>query len=91
MHETLYISIDEFDWSFCKTARKPYDLLVCACLIATHEILGYDVSSDGDLEDWKPAINFYFKTVYDFSDTYSEEFEKIVETVLPKFLIEEMR
>ena len=63
-HETLLIGKDDIDWSFCKTARKPYDLLVCAVLIAANEILGYDVSSDGNFEDWKPAINYYLRTMY---------------------------
>ena len=37
----------EFD--FCKTALKPYDRAVCACLIAAKRILGekLEVSSDG--------------------------------------------
>lgn len=39
-------------WSFCKTARKPYDKFVVACLILAEElgiIEGW--SSDGDDED----------------------------------------
>lgn len=47
------------DWNFCKTARKPYDLLVCACLIAAHKYLGFRISSDGSLNDWKPAFDYY--------------------------------
>lgn len=60
-HETFAIYEDEADWSFCKTARKPYDLLVCACLIAAGKILGYKINTDGTLEDWKPAFDFYAK------------------------------
>ena len=51
------------DWSFCKTARKPYDLLVCACLIAAHKYLGFEIKSDGDLSDWKPAFDYYAETM----------------------------
>lgn len=59
-HETFAIwEDDDNKWAFCKTSRKPYDLLVCACLIAAGKILGYKVSSDGDLADWKPAFDFY--------------------------------
>ncbi|MEA3295593.1 MAG: hypothetical protein U9Q27_00410 [Patescibacteria group bacterium] len=46
-------------WNFCKTARKPYDLLVCACLIAARKYLGFRISSDGSLNDWKPAFDYY--------------------------------
>ena len=47
-----YIGRDErgriFD--YCKTARKPYDLTVCCCLIVLKHWLGEDISikSDGD-------------------------------------------
>ena len=68
-HETFGISrkIDKDDWPFCKTARKPYDLAVTACLCylstvtrradpATGEpIIGseaFNVTSDGDGSDF---------------------------------------
>ena len=44
---------------FCKTAQKPYDILVVACLA----ILAYrleeavSVYSDGDVSDWHDGIN----------------------------------
>lgn len=42
----------------CKTAYKPYDLLVCQILLVADRRAPdtYQVSSDGDLEDWLPAI-----------------------------------
>jgi len=51
---------------FCKTARKPYDLLVCGVLI----LLKYyfpksEVSSDGNYEDWKAARIWYQVTFPD--------------------------
>jgi len=58
-HETFAMSLNETNWTFCKTARKPYDLLVCACLLASIDILGYNVSSDGSIDDWKPAVKYY--------------------------------
>ncbi len=47
-------------FSFCKTARKPYDLIVCACLITYnfHSSSTIKISSDGDWEDWAPAMKF---------------------------------
>ena len=40
---------------FCKTAQKPYDKYVVACLIIAKSIFGKDVniSSDGTLEEWQ--------------------------------------
>lgn len=47
---------------FCKTARKPYDLMVCAVLIlAKFYLKDIRVSSDGDEDDWKPALEFVGK------------------------------
>lgn len=39
---------------FCKTARKPYDIVVVGCLIILKAHLGelIDISSDGYAEDW---------------------------------------
>ncbi len=86
-HETFYISPTCDDWAFCKTARKPYDLLVCALLIAAHAELGYEVSSDGDLEDWEPAIDYYFEQIYG-EGIQNFDYEQL-EAILPRFLWKE--
>lgn len=50
-------------WAFCKTAHKPYDLVVCASLMAIKHHLksDFEVSSDGSIEygEWDIAIKFY--------------------------------
>ena len=48
-------------FSFCKTARKPYDAAVCACLIALKHHFGDDVAihSDGDEGDWEEGKQLY--------------------------------
>jgi len=47
-------------FSFCKTRRLPYDLLVCAVLILLkHHFPKSEVSSDGDYSDWVPAREWY--------------------------------
>ncbi|KKN79217.1 hypothetical protein LCGC14_0342340 [marine sediment metagenome] len=69
-HETMYIEKivppddlsrefakvrnQELLFAFCKTAYKPYDLTVTACLIAFKHFFGEDVviSTDGDDKDW---------------------------------------
>lgn len=45
-------------FSCCKTARKPYDIVVTACLIALKYHLGdnIDVSSDGNCCDWVEGL-----------------------------------
>jgi hypothetical protein len=67
-HETFRINKEpQENWDFTKTARKPYDLLVVACLIAAWQILDYRFASDGftdyqgkkECDDLIPAMNFY--------------------------------
>ena len=60
-HETFLLTRkDSGNFNFCKTARKPYDLMVCAVLfLAKYHLKDkIKISSDGDMEDWKPAIEF---------------------------------
>lgn len=84
-HERFYVEYLNDEWSFCKTASKPYDLLVCACLIAAKEILNFEVTSDGDFEDWKPAIKFYLDTLYSGKELDEMQMRKI----LPEFIFDD--
>lgn len=88
-HETFLITPDKDEWNFCKTARKPYDLLVCAVLIAAHEYLGYKVSSDGDLEDWMPAIEYYSTVEYGRPKAIMNFGNDLRQYILPEFLYKE--
>ena len=47
-----------FVFNFCKTARKPYDTIVTACLIVLKHYLGNDarISSDGMPDEWVPGL-----------------------------------
>ena len=49
---------DGFVFTFCKTAYKPYDRIVVACLVVLAAMLGDDVrvSSDGNRIDWEDGI-----------------------------------
>jgi hypothetical protein len=68
-HETFLIEKDNPTRrvNYCKTARKPYDLLVVACLIAAWQIIDYRFRSDGfhdyqgekNIDDLQPAVDFY--------------------------------
>jgi hypothetical protein len=52
-------------FDFCKTAEKPYDLLVTACLLLAQKHFGNKiiVSSDGDMngQEWQPARDLLAK------------------------------
>ena len=58
-----WIGKDGTEFSFCKTARKPYDAPVCAVLIAAKHHLGkaIRVSSDGEWseEGWREGARLY--------------------------------
>ena len=60
-YETFVFKFKEEEQNdFCKTARKPYDMFVCLCLISlANNLEGFTFSSDGDEEDWEPAFKFY--------------------------------
>lgn len=53
-HETFVFS-KKSGFNFCKTQRKPYDAVVCACLLTAKNIFGsnINISSDGDNDDDK--------------------------------------
>jgi len=64
-HETMVIDFTgDGAWNFCKTARKPYDKIVVACLILMKEL---DIiekwSSDGDEDDFVEGKEFLKKVI----------------------------
>lgn len=56
-HETFHIGRLVGHWWFCKTAHKPYDVVVTACLAYLAARYGYDISSDGDASDWEAGTD----------------------------------
>jgi hypothetical protein len=76
-HETFAIQLgSRIDFDFCKTARKPYDFFVCVCLISlANNLDGFEFSSDGGFDDWKPAIDFYNDM---FGDSISDNLKKVI-------------
>ena len=62
-HETFVLTPKPTAFEFCKTAQKPYDLIVCAILAVAHEHAGISVRSDGDAPDWTPALVFASATL----------------------------
>jgi hypothetical protein len=65
-HETFQISKGS-NHDYCKTARKPYDLVVFACILAAYRNIGLVFGSDGfnetnnvvDCDDLIPAMEYY--------------------------------
>ena len=55
-HETFWIDRGGLVWTFCKTAQKPYDTAVTACLIYLASLHGFHVTSDGDESDWQAGL-----------------------------------
>lgn len=66
-HETFYIQAvrelpyegadpSRLGWAFCKTAYKPYDIVVTACLTYLQSDWEFEVSSDGDIPDWTAGV-----------------------------------
>ncbi len=50
----------EKDFAFCKTAQKPYDVVVVACLAVAAQVIGdgIEVSTDGESKDWEEGVAF---------------------------------
>jgi len=58
-HETFAFEIGQSKPYFCKTARKPYDIAVCLCLLTIKfHLKETEISSDGDKE-WMPIFETY--------------------------------
>lgn len=62
-HEAFYFQRDGVGFEFCKTARKPYDLPVCLCLLAImEEDPSVKVSSNGSwMDEWIEPRDKYKK------------------------------
>lgn len=55
-HENFYLQTQMDSFSFCKTARKPYDLAVTATLLILHHIEpNIIITSDGNKDNWLTA------------------------------------
>jgi hypothetical protein len=77
-HETFSITWNKGGQDFCKTNRKPYDLLVCVTLLAMNEQLkgtgAFTFSSDGNNAEWETAKDLYTRIVGSFDgEIFPEE------------------
>lgn len=67
-HESMVISNAEGEFSFCKTARKPYDAAVVALLVHASKIGYITWSSDGGLKDHAEGIALEAKLSKELSE-----------------------
>jgi len=63
---------------FCKTARKPYDILVCVSLLAFKHAFDnpnvFSFSSDGDNKEWEEAKDLFTRITGSFvGEIFPEE------------------
>jgi hypothetical protein len=60
-HETFFWDANGTGFNFCKTARKPYDAVVTACLIHLKDVYGdaVDIGSDGYWSEWSDGARLY--------------------------------
>lgn len=75
-HETFLVDFGEREgFSFCKTERKPYDIVVCKMLLILSLSKGFNFSSDGveknefgkrylSDETWPEALRWFRKKGY---------------------------
>lgn len=54
-YETFVVNTDH-GMGFCKTERRPYDIVVVAALAYLAAKWDFIVQSDGDAEDWTPGV-----------------------------------
>ncbi len=68
-HEGFLLNPTAEGWDFCKTARKPYDFLVCLTLLFVRAAYpdSFTFSSDGGLREneWVPAVTYLVDNGYD--------------------------
>ena len=76
-YESFYFNVVEStDFDFCKTARRPYDLIVGAVLLSlSHRMTGFSFSSDGTYteNEWIPIFEFYEKIGLGFHEGEKNE------------------
>lgn len=82
-HETFYLRStfkESIGFHFCKTARKPYDTLVVACLSILHYYLNefIEIDSDGEASELQDGVDYVNKIVLT-KCKFKGELERLVE------------
>jgi hypothetical protein len=63
--ETFSVTPEPTEFDFCKTGVRPYDIVVAGALVVLKHHCGdsFNVSSDGDMDDFKDAIQLVTKVL----------------------------
>lgn len=71
-HETFLVQ-KKVSRDFCKTNRKPYDVVVGAILLylAKHHSNNFTFTSDGGSRDWKEAVEFANEVFHDLFEEFA--------------------
>lgn len=58
-HEDFWFTTQKTEFSFCKTARKPYDLLVVGVLLLANHYAPNEwiITSDGTKQEWQGILD----------------------------------
>lgn len=87
-HETFHLERTLTEFAFCKTARKPYDVVVAATLTLAYTLFlgSMDVRSDGDMKDkeWQNAMKL-LTTAFDTEFTFP--CEKVEQSYTHKYTL----
>lgn len=75
--EPLLFGYDEDEWSFCKTARKSYDVAVVLTLHLASVVIWNNYRSDGDIIYRIEHLEQYVKDNLD--DSYQYDFKRLYE------------
>lgn len=59
-YETFSVDVAAEGFDFCKTAQKPYDVVVTASLVALADRFPeVEVTSDGGVDEWQPGVRLF--------------------------------
>jgi len=84
-HETFAVTKKAEEFDFCKTARKPYDIVVCKLLFILSQSPGFSFSSDGLWrEDGVLVLDGKWLEASEWMNTQSFNGKEILEAQIPK-------
>lgn len=85
-HETMHFARNALGFGFCKTKKKPYNMVVVLLLILAYNLAEdvWLITSDGDQDDWLPVLDWmnsigtgYYQMPATISATYQNENQDI--------------
>ena len=79
-HETMYFERNALGFGFCKTNKKPYNMVVVLLLILAYNLADgvWLITSDGDQDDWLPVLDWMNSTgigIYQMPVTISATYQ----------------